>query len=183
MFFNTIYNEELSDELRIICYSSVLEELTKRFFSSNRILPLTKRRKRLEHIVSILKSDNHLNEANDLKTGYLDKDETFEVRLLNLLQKYHDVWDLINTEEFATKSVLTRNFLVHRQIQDKMANYIYQQGEYNKLARILRYIISATLLKEIGYSTDEVKRILTLLSSVWTYDDYIKVHPIQNTKT
>lgn len=183
LFFNTIYNEELSDELRIICYSSVLEELTKRFFSSNKILPLTKRRKRLEHIVSILKSDNHLNEANDLKTGYLDKDETFEVRLLNLLQKYHDVWDLINTEEFATKSVLTRNFLVHRQIQDKMANYIYQQGEYNKLARILRYIISATLLKEIGYCTDEVKRILTLLSSVWTYDDYIKVHPIQNTKT
>lgn len=178
LFFNTIYNEELSDELRIICYSSVLEELTKRYFTNNKSLPSTKRRRRLEHIVSLLKSENHLNEANELKTGYLDKDETFEVRLLNLLHKFHDVWDLIDIEEFATKSVLTRNYLVHRQIPSKMANYLYQVGEYNKVARILRYVISATLLKEMNYSTDEVKRILAILSSVWTYEDYIKVHPV-----
>ena len=87
LFFDTVYNEELTDELRIICYSSVLEELTKRYYIPNQPIRETRKRKMLQDIIDILKADHHRKEANDLKTGYLDKDDTFESRLFFLLQK------------------------------------------------------------------------------------------------
>ena len=128
LFFDTIYNEELTDELRIICYSSVLEELTKRYYTPNYPPRETRKRKMLQSIFDILKVDGHLQEANNLKTSCLDKDDTFEMRLFALLKRYQDVWEMLDVEEFSSKAVLTRNFLVHRQIDDNLKSYLYFLG-------------------------------------------------------
>ena len=161
LFFNTINNEELADELLIICYASVLEELTKRYYAKEYSTTLTRKKKLLLHIIDILKNDHHLKEANDLKTSYLDKGDYFEFRLLNLLQMHQDLWELIEIEEFAKKAALTRNFLVHRQIPENQEPYLFQPKEYQKVAVTLRYIISATLLRELGFlCKDDIIRIL-----------------------
>ena len=178
LYFDTIYNEELTDELRIICYSSVLEELTKRYYSTTLPTPETRKRKMLQSIIDILKKDNHLKEANNLKTCYLDRDDTFEARLLSILRKHQDIWELLNIEDFAKKAVVTRNFLVHRQIPENMASFLYAPQEYEKLARTLRFIIAATLLKELTIDTKDITRILSILiGGIWTYEDYVKAHP------
>ena len=161
LFFNTIYNEELSDELQIICYASVLEELTKRYYSSDELIPQTRKNKLILHIIDILKNDQHLKEANDLKTGYIDKGDYFGVRLLNLLQMHQDIWEQIEIEEFAKKAALTRNFLVHRQISENQEPYLFQPNEYHKVAKTLRYIIAGTLLRELGFLwKDDIIRVL-----------------------
>ena len=178
LLFDTIYNEELTDELRIICYSSVLEELTKRYYTPNHYPRETRKRKMLQNIIDILKVDGHLQEANDLKTSYLDKDDTFETRLFALLKKYQDAWEMLDVEDFSKKAVLTRNFLVHRQIDDNLKSYLYVPQEYEKLARTLRFVISVTLLKELGICTKDITRILcVMIGGIWTYDDYARVHP------
>lgn len=178
LYFDTIYNEELTDELRIICYSSVLEELTKRYYSTTLPTLETRKRKMLQSIIDILKKDNHLKEANNLKTCYLDRDDTFEARLLSILRKHQDIWELLNIEDFAKKAVVTRNFLVHRQIPENMASFLYAPQEYEKLARTLRFIIAATLLKELTIDTKDITRILSILiGGIWTYEDYVKAHP------
>ena len=179
LFFDSIYNEELSDEIQIICYSSVLEDLTKRYHTTTCLTTYeTRKRKFLKSIVDILANDNHKDEANRLKTGYLDKDDTFETRLLTLLHKHQDVWDLLNVVEFAEKAVVTRNFLVHRQVSEKQKPYLYKPQEYEWLARTLRFIISGILLKELGVSTEDITRILCIIKgSIWTFEDYKKVYP------
>ena len=178
LFFDTIYNEELTDELRIICYSSVLEELTKRYYTPNYPPRETRKRKMLQSIFDILKVDGHLQEANNLKTSCLDKDDTFEMRLFALLKRYQDVWEMLDVEEFSSKAVLTRNFLVHRQIDDNLKSYLYFPQEYEKLARTLRFIVSVTLLKELGFRTKDITRILcVMIGGIWTYDDYARGHP------
>ena len=178
LFFDTIYNEELTDELKIICYSSVLEDLTKRYYTPNHPPRETRKRKMLQSIFDILKADGHLQEANNLKTSYLDKDDTFETRLFALLKKYQDAWEMLDVEEFSSKAVLTRNFLVHRQIDDNLKSYLYVPQEYEKLARTLRYIVSVTLLKELGVCTEDITRILCIMiGGIWTYEDYVRLHP------
>lgn len=178
LFFDTIYNEELTDELRIICYSSVLEELTKRYYTPNHPSRETRKRKMLQNIIYKLKADGHLQEANNLKTSYLDKDDTFETRLFALLKKYQDVWEMLDVEVFSTKAVLTRNFLVHRKIDDNLKSFLYVPQEYEKLARTLRYIVSVTLLKELGICTKDITRILcVMIGGIWTFDEYARVHP------
>jgi hypothetical protein len=176
LFFDTIYNEELSDELRIICYSSVLEELTKRYYTRQQQPINTRKKRNLAEIIDVLKAGGHKDKANYLKTQYLDKDDNFETRLLCLLHKYKDVWEMINIDEFANKVVLTRNFLVHRQIDNKLEPYLYTKNEYSKIARTLRYVISATLLKELEFSNKDIERLLCIFG-MWSLDDYMRVHP------
>lgn len=176
LFFDTIYNEELSDELRIICYSSVLEELTKRYYTRQQQPINTKKKRKLAEIIEVLKSGGHKDKANYLKTQYLDKDDNFETRLLCLLHKYKDVWEMLNIDEFAKKVVLTRNFLVHRQIDDKLEPYLYTKNEYSKIARTLRYVISATLLKELEFCNKDIERLLCIFG-MWSLDDYVRIHP------
>ena len=161
LFFNTIYNEELSDELQIICYASVLEELTKRYYTSDDKIVKTKKNNTLLGIIELLKIEHHPDEANFIKTKFLDKGDYFEVRLLNLLQMHKDIWEQIEIEEFAKKAALTRNFLVHRQIPENQEPYLFQPNEYHKVANTLRYIIAGTLLRELGFLwKDDIIRIL-----------------------
>ena len=163
LYFNTIYNEELSHELQIICYASVLEELTRRYFSQEE-LPHTRKNNILLHIIDILRNDQHLKEANDLKTMYIDKRDYFENRLLNLLLKFQDIWKMIEIDEFAKRTAITRNFLVHRKIPDSQKQYLFAPYEYHKVACMLRFIIAGTLLKELGsFSEDDINRILCFI--------------------
>lgn len=176
LFFNTIYNKELTDEIRIICFSAVLEDLSKRYFVSGQFKQETKRTRMLQTIINILKKDSHPQEANYLKTTYLDRDESFKNRLLSLLNRYQDVWEPLEIEPFANKVVNTRNFLVHRQCADNQKQKICPIEDYKKLADTLRYIISGILLKELGISSEDIIRILVFIQ-VWTTDDFIRIHP------
>ena len=112
-------------------------------------------------IIELLKIEHHPDEANFIKTKFLDKGDYFEVRLLNLLQMHKDIWEQIEIEEFAKKAALTRNFLVHRQIPENQEPYLFQPNEYHKVANTLRYIIAGTLLRELGFLwKDDIIRIL-----------------------
>lgn len=164
LFFNTIYNEELSDELQIICYASVLEEFTKRYYTSDDKIVKTKKNNTLLRIIELLKKEHHSDEANFIKTKFIDKGDYFEVRLLNLLQTHQNLWEQIEIEEFAKKVALTRNFLVHRQIPENQEPYLFQPKEYQKVAVTLRYIIAGTLLRELGFLyKDDIIRILCFI--------------------
>ena len=74
--------------------------------------------------------------------------------------------------------IFTVSFFGHRQIDDNLKSYLYVPQEYEKLARTLRYIISVTLLKELGVCTEDITRILCIMiGGIWTYEDYVRLHP------
>lgn len=137
LFFDTIYNEELSDELMIVCYSSVLEELTKRYYVQGQPKRETKVRKRLLEIIDSLRKSGNKDGANYLKTKFLDKDDTFESRLLALLKKHQDVWEMLDVEDFASRAVITRIFLYIAKLMKIWNDFYMHQKNMKNLPALL----------------------------------------------
>lgn len=155
LYFNTLYNPYMYLHHRFLSLIQALEAYHRRVMK-NYELPEEQHKKRLEEIIKAVspKYKNWLE--NKLKYS---NEPTLRKRLKDILDENEEILgELFAEGSFINKVVDTRNYLTHYDITLK--ERAVQGEELYDLTKKLEKLLKACILKELGFTRDEIKKLI-----------------------
>lgn len=164
LFFDTKRNTDLSFDVRIKNYISVIDGITECAVTDGSSNDTRKK----QELQSLLGRCNELtpDEKNKIKMWVLrEKGTELRPRFRNLIfevesllpSEYIEKTYSVNSNEFVDKVLNTRNYLTHP--KDSVENEIIYLNEYYKYVFGLHKILSVYLMNKIGVPEHLIKRI------------------------
>lgn len=156
LYFGYIYNPHMYLEQKFLSLVQALESYHRRTMQ-NYELPEDEHKERIHKIVDAIPQEHKKWLSRKLKYS---NEPDLQRRLRELLNT-HSVaaFDLKgNRESFIEKAVATRNYLIH--YDPKLEEKAAKGEDLHKLTRRIQFLVESCLLKELGFSSDEVRGFL-----------------------
>ena len=156
LYFGSIYNPHMYLQQRFLCVAQALESYHRRTMQ-NYELPEDKHSRRITEILEAVPTKYKKWLTRKLKYSY---EPDLQRRLRELLDSQSaGISEFIgDRKSFIDKVVTTRNYLVHYDpgLEAKVA----KGKELHDITRRLKLIVEVCLLKELGFSSNEVEVLL-----------------------
>lgn len=159
LYFDTVTNIYVSPASQVKNYISVIDAFTASMNGEAcEINKNTKKSRKVNQIIEKIEGVITKEEKNYLKTQLLwQKEREIKSRFKSLIKELdHLLPDEIN-DEFVEKIINTRNNITHPKDNE---DYAYSELEYEECSYLLKKIVRAKMLTEIGVEGKIAKKIL-----------------------
>jgi len=168
LYFGTLYNPQMHLKHQFLNLIHAIEVYHRRKFGG-KYIPDRKYEdlyKKLTEVINGLKVEAPFREALKSKLKY-GNEYSLRKRLKELFKEYGDIFDdfVQDRDKFIEKIVNTRNYLTH--YDQSLEEKALEGEELYYAIRQLKTILISFLLREIGFDSNEIKRIISYLVAIY----------------
>jgi len=170
LFFGTIYNKNLSLEIKFLSLIIVLEGY-HRIIYGNETLPPEEHEKRINRILSSVSKEDYdwlkkeLEYSNEPSLRQRLKNILYDDELSDAFSKF-----IKDKDKFINEIVNLRNYFVH--YNKNLKEPFFSKTNLYKICNILRKIFEICLLKEIGFKKEKIEELINRKNIKYLEIDY-----------
>jgi len=157
LYFGLLYNPDMYLDQKFLCFVQALEAYHRRTMG-NWEIPEEKHQERIAGIIDSVPQEHRAWLSCELEYS---NEPNLRRRLKELLKAHSAVMPQLigDGRRFVDKVCTTRNYLIH--YDSILENRAAKEGELLKVTNGLRVLIEACLLKELGFSSEDVGKLLS----------------------
>lgn len=167
LFFSLQYNPKMYLQQQFLNLTQGIETYHRCTYY-NAILPEEKHAERIINVLNVV--DKKYKKWLELELAY-SNEPSLRQRLKDIYKMHEDIFKIFvtNKKEFINNVIQTRNYLTH---YDKKNERTVMTGiELNILINQLKLMLHIILLKEIGFSDDKIKCLITKSRNILSFLD------------